>query len=84
MIAHTDFVSIFKTPESCPAQECSDLEQARTITSKIFHPSVSNSEGFNRVDMEKMVPYSNKPALPGQPYITVSIRQIMLRINRLY
>jgi len=74
MIAHTDFVSIFNPPagEKVSEVEFKDLEAARMITGKIFHPSVPNAEGFNRLHMKDIVPYSNKPALPGQPWITVS------------
>lgn len=73
MMADTDFVSILdpRPGEEIDEEEYAAITKARAIFAKIFHPSVPNAEGFNRLHMNKVVPHSNKPVLPGQPWFTV-------------
>ncbi|KAK4232193.1 Alpha/Beta hydrolase protein [Podospora fimiseda] len=72
MMANTDFVSIFPNPDSpnfdpdtLPENiSPNDLRHARAMFGQYFHPTVPNSEGFDRSNLAELLPYADKPLLP--------------------
>lgn len=72
MIANSDFVSIFEPHSGVSQEEIVTLAKTRETVGKIFAPNVANAEGFNRLYLKDDVPFSDQPALTGQPWITVS------------
>lgn len=76
MMANTDFVSLFPDPdaegfdpEKQLPQDVSpeDLRHARDKFGEYFHPAVPNPERFDRRNLAKMLPHSDKPQLPPGP-----------------
>ncbi|KIJ37425.1 hypothetical protein M422DRAFT_69358 [Sphaerobolus stellatus SS14] len=67
-ISNTDFVSLFPPPK---AGEPSELKKTREIITKLFHPSVPNPEGLDRSNAPTLLPYADKPKLPGSPDLIV-------------
>ncbi|KAH6655708.1 Alpha/Beta hydrolase protein [Truncatella angustata] len=67
-IVNSDFVSLFPAPQD---DEPEELTKTREATRRIFHPASPNPERFNRLTFLKLLPYAEKPALGGDPYLTV-------------
>ncbi|KAI0134659.1 Alpha/Beta hydrolase protein [Xylariales sp. AK1849] len=65
---NSDFVSLYPAPRD---DEPADLTATREATRRIFHPSVPNPENFNRKNFAKLLPYSERPVLEDDPYVTV-------------
>lgn len=77
MMASSDFVSIFNEPKDekeaseLSPEERDGLRIGREKMRAIFHPSVPNAEGFDRSQLPKQLPFSDKPKFKDDPFLTI-------------
>lgn len=75
MMANSDFVSIFPDPDGVEFDpgtlpegvSAQDLRYAREQYRRHFHPTVVNSERFDRRDLPQRLPFADGPSLPSGP-----------------
>jgi hypothetical protein len=76
MMANSDFVSIFPDPDRVEFDDpgtlpegvsAQDLRYAREQYRRHFHPTVANSERFDRRDLPSRLPFADGPSLPSGP-----------------
>ncbi|PWN36207.1 uncharacterized protein FA14DRAFT_52808 [Meira miltonrushii] len=77
MMASSDFVSIFNEPQDNEEasrllpEEREGLRIGREKMRAIFHPSVTNAEGFDRSRLPEQVPFCDRPKFQDDPFLTV-------------
>ncbi|KAK6189362.1 hypothetical protein LQW54_013339 [Pestalotiopsis sp. IQ-011] len=67
-IVNSDFVSLYPAPAD---GEDPELTRTREATRRVFHPSASNAERFDRASFLGLLPLAEAPVLPGRPRLTV-------------